>query len=59
MSADVIPIRQDVDSLWEVYAALARQAADNPKLAADPQHCIACLRAHRRWAAAFNAEDAA
>jgi hypothetical protein len=33
VSADIIPIQ----SLWDIYAALSRQAADNPRLAADPE----------------------
>lgn len=59
MSADIIPIRSDLKSLWDAYATLARQAADNPRLASDPNHAIACVRAHRRWAEAFNASDVA
>ena len=46
-----------LDRLWEEYAALARAMADNPKLAADRGHVEQSLRAHARFAKAFLAAE--
>jgi hypothetical protein len=53
-----LPTPAAVDAAWERYAALAVQLRDNPGLAADRAHVEAMARAHREWAAAFNALEA-
>lgn len=57
MSADLIPMKQDLDSLWAAYVLLTEQALADPKLMVDVNHSIARVRAHRRWAEVFNAQD--
>jgi len=47
-----------VDTLWEAYAALARAAAASPALMADRNHIEAMTRAMRRFQSAFNASEA-
>jgi hypothetical protein len=47
----------DVDRLWNEYAALVRQARTNPALAEDRRHNEAMVRAHRRFAAAYAASE--
>lgn len=47
----------DVNRLWEEYAALAREVRHAPALLDDREHNEAMIRAHRRFASAFTASE--
>ncbi|SNT05711.1 hypothetical protein SAMN06295912_13523 [Sphingomonas laterariae] len=45
--------------LWEAYRVLAQRIADNPRLRVDVEFQQEMVRAWKRWADAYLAEDAA
>lgn len=48
-----------LDALWEEYRLLVIQARDNPDLQSDRYHMEKTIRAHRKFAHALIASDAA
>ena len=47
----------EVDRLWEEYAAIARNLLARPELADDRAHHEAMIRAHNRFSKAFLAVE--
>lgn len=60
MSAAVatLPTRANVKQAWEEYQALVIAMHDDTTLMADADHCMAVIRAWKRWSDLFLAWDA-
>lgn len=59
MSKTIAPAAISVAALWEEYRALVVAVADNRGLRTDMEHQQKIVRAWKRWADAYLAEDAA
>lgn len=55
----IVDIRSQTRDLWEVYRRLAVAMTDDPALRHNIEHQQKMVRAWKRWADAFMAEDAA
>lgn len=48
-----------VELAWREYQSLVQRQIDNPELAGNLDHCMAAMRAFKKWGDLFIAEDAA
>lgn len=53
----ILPAHDAAHDRFERYAALVRQAEQDPALRADPAHCVAIARAWAAWRDLFIAWD--
>lgn len=59
MNADVVQLAPEraVDAAWKLYAGMARQLRDDPKVLDDRDFHVRLARAYRDWRDLFLAQE--